>query len=730
LTHLQGQKKRIYFDEYRLAALRSLLWKRVVTAWTMKRRLFLLGIFCLFFPPNGVFVIALCTVGGVKIVWFRSHALRTRDNDALRTAILEVETRRTRSAKTTPPCEFPVSNNPILRFVYLWDRPVHQGGTASDVFVANTLNSLNQTLSGRLDIVDCSSTRSGKALAKVMATTLTDYAQAVIGSEMKTVASSSDVSVEIFYMESFDRVFENLLCDELTLIRRGHDKTVKCFIQPRPFGGGHTLLEYDLNKDSNLNAAHLVQQAIQKHPFASPLIPFVDFVLHYLKQHPLLDEQLTPIQLVLGGSRHRNDSDSLTQCRRVSISSLLSQVGTTRSTQWGASIAQKWPATEDAAATALQEFVQSQYASIQNSADSSVNHDKEEPKKQSKRNHLTSNISPYVARGLLSPKQVYRSILKAGKSGGPSSSSSSSSKNNVESVQQLPQGSNSFLRRIAWRDYAYAVSTVFPEAVAKQRPIRSGYDNVDRRMGSMDGNGRVDSSEAVYRFHHWKCGTTGFPLVDAGMRQLQVEGFMPQKVRLAVSACLVEGFNASWRWGRQHFEDYLVDYDSVINTHMWMNAASVGLDPYYIGLDYKKRPYWDADGKYVRTWCPELQNLPDRIEVAPSPAGAAAATVGVPPAGGTNTVDALYTPWKAPLEVLHAAGVFLGESYPERICNEREGRRQFLQALRLCRSSWPASDQRMDEASGNDIVELGAGAVGGENGRIGVFTPRSLMISK
>jgi hypothetical protein len=101
--------------------------------------------------------------------------------------------------------------------------------------------------------------------------------------------------------------------------------------------------------------------------------------------------------------------------------------------------------------------------------------------------------------------------------------------------------------------------------------------------------------------------------------------------------------------------------------------------------------------------------------------------------GGTNTVDALYTPWRAPWEVLQAAGVILGESYPERICNEREGRRQFLQALRLCRSSWPTLDQRMDETSGDYIVKLGARAPDVEHNttrRIGVFTPRSLMISK
>ena len=97
------------------------------------------------------------------------------------------------------------------------------------------------------------------------------------------------------------------------------------------------------------------------------------------------------------------------------------------------------------------------------------------------------------------------------------------------------------------------------------------------------------------------------------MRQLKVEGFMPQKVRLACSTCLVEGLNIPWQYGMQHFKEYLVDYDVNINCNMWMNAGCVGLDPYYCGMKYRKRAYWDSDGAYVRKWCPELSNLPDSI---------------------------------------------------------------------------------------------------------------------
>lgn len=299
-----------------------------------------------------------------------------------------------------------------------------------------------------------------------------------------------------------------------------------------------------------------------------------------------------------------------------------------------------------------------------------------------RRTHLASHLSPYLSLGLLSPKQVYHSLDTA------------PLKNNDKQ--------NSFLRRLAWRDYAYAVSTVFPEAIAHKQPIRLGYEDESSNNESINADDKANNALEM-----WKSGSTGFPLVDAGMRQLIKEGFMPQQVRLAASACLVEGLTVSWKLGMKHFEEYLVDFDIVINTQMWLNAAGVGLDPYYLGLDYKKRPYWDSDGAYVRKWCPELSKL-DRVQVAPF----------TPGTGGTNTVDALYTPWKAPPQVLEKAGIKLGERYPYPICDEREGRRHFLQRLRQCRSSWPAS--KIDE-SGNDLIEI--------DGRmVGTFTPRCIKV--
>lgn len=161
----------------------------------------------------------------------------------------------------------------------------------------------------------------------------------------------------------------------------------------------------------------------------------------------------------------------------------------------------------------------------------------------------------------------------------------------------------------------------------------------------------------------------------------------------------------------EHFAEYLVDYDPSINTNMWMNAGCVGFDPYYVGTDYKRRPYWDKQGEYVRKWCPELQKLPDSCEVPEAQRGI-----------GTFQVDCLYEPWSAPAHVLHTAGVVLGESYPNRCCDERNERRRFFERLRNLRNHWPST--QTDEC-GRDMVRLGRQD---DCESIGMFTPRVLLL--
>ena len=132
-----------------------------------------------------------------------------------------------------------------------------------------------------------------------------------------------------------------------------------------------------------------------------------------------------------------------------------------------------------------------------------------------------------------------------------------------------------------------------------------------------------------------------------------------------------------------------------------------------MGTDYKRRPYWDKDGEYVRKWCPELSNLPDSWEVAEAQRGI-----------GTFGVDCLYEPWSAPGHVLEEAGVVLGDNYPHRCCDERSERKRFFQELRNRRAAWSVS--MMDER-GRDMVPLGRNP-GCES--IGMFTPRALLVGK
>lgn len=297
-----------------------------------------------------------------------------------------------------------------------------------------------------------------------------------------------------------------------------------------------------------------------------------------------------------------------------------------------------------------------------------------------KTTHFSSMLSPYLARGMVSSRQVYDSIIVA---------------------QQEGFDVDSFIRRICWRDYTYAVLKLYPD-ILQGRVIREAYYI----------NGEEEMGEDKYKLLQlWKEGNTGFPLIDAGQRQLISEGYMPQKVRLATSTFLVEGLGVSWRLGMDHFREFLVDYDEAINTNMWMNAGMVGFDPYYIGLNFKKRSYWDKGGDYIRKYVPELKKLPDYCEVTEPKRGV-----------GTHKVDCLYEPWVAPKEVLEEAGVILGETYAERIFDVRKGRKNFLASLRKCRSSWTEDMNMIDEGK-RDVVSLGRGP---NAERIGIFTPKMI----
>jgi deoxyribodipyrimidine photo-lyase len=165
----------------------------------------------------------------------------------------------------------------------------------------------------------------------------------------------------------------------------------------------------------------------------------------------------------------------------------------------------------------------------------------------------------------------------------------------------------------------------------------------------------------------WQCGQTGYPIVDAGMRQLWSLGWMHNRVRMIAASFLTKHLLIPWQNGEAWFWDTLVDADPASNAASWQWVAGSGADaaPYFrIFNPITQGQKFDMTGDYVRRWCPELIDLPDKY---------------------------LFSPWEAPDDVLAEAGVRLGESYPHPIIDHSHGRQRALDAYDRVKSRREAS---------------------------------------
>jgi deoxyribodipyrimidine photo-lyase len=163
-------------------------------------------------------------------------------------------------------------------------------------------------------------------------------------------------------------------------------------------------------------------------------------------------------------------------------------------------------------------------------------------------------------------------------------------------------GAQAYLRELAFRDF-YA-------DVLHHRPV-SAWRNWNREF---DGIATDTGAEAKRRFEAWKAGETGFPFVDAGMRQLRETGFMHNRVRMVVASFLVKDLHLPWQWGAEWFLDQLVDGDMANNQHGWQWCAGCGTDaaPYFrVFNPAKQGEKFDPSGDYIRRWVPELRSVDD-----------------------------------------------------------------------------------------------------------------------
>ncbi len=189
----------------------------------------------------------------------------------------------------------------------------------------------------------------------------------------------------------------------------------------------------------------------------------------------------------------------------------------------------------------------------------------------------TSRLSIYLKNGSLTSSQILTYL------------------NLINLPLKNSEGPNQFLKEIIWREFYYHILYHRPDV--EKMAFKMSYQNIKWE------------NRSDY-FERWKEGTTGFPIVDAGMRELRETGFMHNRVRMIVASFLVKDLLIDWRWGEKHFMKYLLDGDLAPNNGGWQWAASTGCDsqPYFrIFNPWLQSKKFDPEGRYIKKYIPELR---------------------------------------------------------------------------------------------------------------------------
>ncbi len=193
----------------------------------------------------------------------------------------------------------------------------------------------------------------------------------------------------------------------------------------------------------------------------------------------------------------------------------------------------------------------------------------------------TSLLSPYLATGVISPRQCIQQILA--------------------SVPRAlkDEGASVWISELTWRDFYTHVLVGFPR-VSMHLPFKAKTKKIPWRNDVAD-------------FQAWKQGLTGYPIVDAGMRQLAQTGWMHNRLRMVTAMFLTKNLLIDWRLGERHFMENLVDGDLAANNGGWQWSASTGTDavPYFrIFNPFNQSKRFDPDGVFIKKFCPELESVP------------------------------------------------------------------------------------------------------------------------
>lgn len=156
---------------------------------------------------------------------------------------------------------------------------------------------------------------------------------------------------------------------------------------------------------------------------------------------------------------------------------------------------------------------------------------------------------------------------------------------------------DTFIKELLWRDFFYNIAIHFPHVLTE--PFHGKYKN-------------IAWSKSKKLFTIWCEGKTGFPIVDAGMRELNKTGFMHNRVRMITASFLIKNLHINWQWGEKYFAEKLIDYDRCVNNGNWQWVASTGCDaqPYFrIFNPWLQQKKFDANAHYIKKWIPELQDI-------------------------------------------------------------------------------------------------------------------------
>ncbi len=239
-----------------------------------------------------------------------------------------------------------------------------------------------------------------------------------------------------------------------------------------------------------------------------------------------------------------------------------------------------------------------------------------------------SRISPYLHWGQISPNTLWHKV------------------DNFQKNVDL-KNIEIFKSELGWREFFYNLMFYFPK-------IKN--ENLQKKFNKFP----WDSNEKFLFF--WQKGLTGYPIVDAGMRELWKTGYMHNRVRMITGSFLVKNLLLHWRNGEKWFWDCLFDADYASNSASWQWVAGTGTDaaPYFrIFNPITQGKKFDPQGEYIREFIPELKNLPLKY---------------------------LYTPWECPKEILNSINLQIGKDYPKPIVDIKLSRQKALNAFSSLKS--------------------------------------------